>query len=113
MMNRIEEAEAKELLARMAKSIGFELVEMPEDAWYKKHWCFSNGRARYTKNYFSINDMLRLVLLSKDFHLVPGTWELGVPLNDSYQNPFYKLSLEELCIKLDLEEAATETKNEE
>ena len=34
---RIFEKRAKELLARMAKAVGLELVEWPRDAWYEKH----------------------------------------------------------------------------
>lgn len=96
------EKRAIELLARMAKFIGFELVETSKNAWMDRHFCFSNGNARYTNNYFSAEKMLHLVLLSKDFLLVPGTWEFGVSLKDRYRNPFYGLSLEELELKLDI-----------
>ena len=99
---KISEEKAIELLARMAKFIGFELVDSPRDAWMDRHFCFSNGKARYTNNYFSMEKMLRLVLLSKDFLLVPGTWEFGVSLKDRYRNPFCGLSLEELEVKLDI-----------
>lgn len=96
------EKRAIELLARMAKFIGFELVETSKNAWMDRYFCFSNGNARYTNNYFSAEKMLHLVLLSKDFLLVPGTWEFGVSLKDRYRNPFYGLSLEELELKLDI-----------
>ena len=100
---KISEEKAIELLARMAKFIGFELVETSKNAWMDRHFCFSNGNARYTNNYFSAEKMLHLVLLSKDFLLVPGTWELrAVPLKYRYRNPFYGLSVEELELKLDI-----------
>ena len=100
---RISEEKAIDLLARMAKFIGFKLVDSPRDAWMDRHFCFSIGNARYTNNYFSAKKMLCLALLSKDFLLVPGTWEFRVvPLKDSYRNPFWKLSLEELEILLDV-----------
>lgn len=93
---KISEEKAIELLARMAKFIGFKLVETSKNAWMDRHFCFSIGNARYTNNYFSAKKMLRLVLLSKDFLLVPGTWEFGVAsLKESYRNPFCGLSLEE------------------
>ena len=99
---KISEEKAIELLARMAKFMGFELVEIPRTARVDRHFCFSIGNARYTNNYFSAEKMLHLVLLSKDFLLVPGTWEFGVSLKDRYRNPFFKLSLEELELKLDV-----------
>lgn len=102
-VERISEEKAIELLARMAKFMGFELVETPRTARVDRHFCFSIGNARFTNNYFSAEKMLHLVLLSKDFLLVPGTWEFGVPsLKDRYRNPFWKLSLEELELKLDV-----------
>ena len=99
---KMTERRAKSLLSRMAKFMGFELVETPRDAWMDRHFCFSVGKARFTNNYFSAEKMLHLVLLSKDFLLVPGTWEFGVSLEDRYRNPFCGLSLEELELKLDL-----------
>lgn len=101
---RMTEEKAKELLSRIASFVGLKLVEKPRDAWMDRHFYFSNGNARYTNNYFSAEKMLHLVLLSKDFPLIPGTWELGVPVKDSYRNPFYGMSLEEMQIRLDLEE---------
>jgi len=102
-MMKISEEKAIELLTRIAKFIGFELTEIPRNAWVDRHFCFSIGNARFTNNYFSAEKMLRLVLLSKDFLLVPGTWEFGaVPLKDRYRNPFWKLTLEELEVKLDI-----------
>ena len=86
----------------MAKFIGFELVETPRDVWMNRHFCFSVGNARFTNNYFSVERMLRLVLLSKHFLLVPGTWDFIEGLKESYPNPFYRLSLEELELKLDI-----------
>lgn len=101
-VEKISEEKAIELLARMAEFIGFKLVETPRDAWMDRHFCFSIGTARYTNNYFSAKKMLHLTLLSKDFQLVPGTWTFGVSLKDSYPNPFWKLTLEELELKLDV-----------
>ena len=100
---KISEKRAIELLARMAKFMGFELVEIPRDAWMNRHFCFSIGNARFTNNYFSAERMLRLVLLSKYFLLVPGTWDFTIEgLKESYPNPFYGLSPEELEVKLDI-----------
>ena len=100
---KISEKRAIELLARMAKFMGFELVETPRDAWMNRHFCFSVGNARFTNNYFSAERMLRLVLLNKYFLVVPGTWDFTIEgLKESYPNPFYRLSMEELEVKLDI-----------
>ena len=110
-MKRISETEAEELLARMAKFIGLKLVKTPSDARMDRHFFFSAGKARYIQEFFSAKKMLRFVLLREEFWIVPGTWDFGVHF--SYQNPFYGLSLEELKIKLDLEEAVIGTKTEQ
>ena len=34
---RIPKKRAKELLTRMAKAVGLDLVEWPRDAWYEKY----------------------------------------------------------------------------
>jgi len=100
---KISEKRAIELLVRMAKFMGFELVETPRDVWMNRHFCFSIGNARFTNNYFSAERMLRLVLLNKYFLLVPGTWDFTTEgLKESYPNPFYGLSPEELEVKLDI-----------
>ena len=93
---------AKELLSRIAEAVGLRLVEMPEDAWYKKHWCFSNGKSRYTNNYFSLEEMLKIVLGLGEFSRHP--WNIGgEPWEKTrYSNPFCGLSLEELEVKLDI-----------
>ena len=100
---RIPEKRAKELLARMAKAVGLELVEWPRDALYEKHWCFSTGKARFSNNYFSLREMLRVMLGLGEFSRCPGTWDAEVGEKTRYSNPFYGLSfLEELEVKLDV-----------
>ena len=99
---RIHEKRAKELLARMAKAVGLELVEWPRDAWYEKHWCFSNGKALFSNNYFSLGEMLRVMLGLGEFSRCPGTWDAKIGEKTRYSNPFYGLSLEELEVKLDI-----------
>lgn len=107
---KIREAEAKELLSRMARFVGLELVECPKDAWYEKHWCFSNGKSRFTCNYFLLKEMLRVVLGLGELSRCPGTWDAAPGEKTRYSNPFCGLSLEELKIKLDLEEEAAKKK---
>ena len=75
---KIGELEAKRLLSRIAKFIELEFVEMPKDAWYKRHWCFSKGFARFGIIYFSLDAMLKMVLKSKEFTVCPGTWDARV-----------------------------------
>ena len=97
------EEKAIELLARMAEIIGFKLEEMPRDAREDRRWCFSIGTARYTNWFFSAKKMLRLVLLNRYFSRVPGSgWNIESGAKDSYRNPFFKLSLDELELKLDV-----------
>ena len=93
---------AKELLSRIAEAVGLRLVEMPEDAWYKKHWCFSNGKSRFSNNYFSLEEMLKVVLGVGEFSRCPGTWDAAPGEKTRYKNPFHGLSLEELEVKLDI-----------
>ena len=99
---RIPEKRAKELLARMAKAVGLELVEWPRDVWYEKHWCFSNEKARFSNNYFSLREMLRVMLGLGEFSRCPGTWDVKIGEKTQYSNSFYGLSLEELEVKLDI-----------
>ena len=99
---RIPKKKAKELLSRIAEAVGLRLVEMPEDARYKKHWCFSNGASRFTCNYFSLGEMLRVVLGLGEFSRCPGTWDALPGEKTRYLNPFCGLSLEELELKLDI-----------
>lgn len=99
---KIPKKKAKELLARMAKAVGLELVEWPRDAWYEKHWCFSNGKSRFTCNYFSLEEMLRAVLGVGEFSRCPGTWDAAPGEKTRYSNPFRGLTLEELEVKLDI-----------
>ena len=99
---RIPEKRAKKLLARMAKAVGLELVEWPRDALYEKHWCFSNGEARFSNSYFSLGEMLRVMLGLGEFSRCPGTWDAKIGEKTRYSNPFYGLSLEELEVKLDI-----------
>lgn len=104
-MNRelsIEEAEAEKLLSRMARAVGLKLVKWPRDAWHQDHWCFSNGKSRFTCNYFSLEDMLKAVLGLGEFSRHPGTWYAEPGEKTRYSNPFCGLSLEELKVKLDL-----------
>ena len=101
---KIGELEAKRLLSRIAKFIGLEFVEMPKDAWYERHWCFSKGFARFSKICFSLDEMLETVLKSKEFTVCPGTWDARVQTKICYQNTFYGMSLEEALVKLDFEE---------
>lgn len=96
------EKKAKELLSRMARAVGLELVEYPRDARYEKCWCFSTGKARFSNNYFSLEEMLRVMLGLGEFSLCPGTWDAKVGEKTRYKNPFYRLSLEELEVKLDI-----------
>ena len=98
----IEEAEAEKLLSRMARAVGLELVEWPRDAWYENRWCFSNGKARFSNNYFSLEEMLRVMLGLGEFSRCPGTWDAKIGEKPRYSNPFCGLSLEELKVKLDL-----------
>lgn len=99
---RIPEKRAKELLARMAKAVGLKLVEWPRDARCEKHWCFSNGKSRFTCNYFSLEEMLKAVLGLGEFSRHP--WNIGAePWEKTrYSNPFCGLFLEELEVKLDI-----------
>ena len=99
---RIPEKRAKELLARMAKAVGLELVEWPRDVWYEKHWCFSNGKARFSNNYFSLREMLRVMLGLGTFCRRPGTWDAKIGEKTWCSNPFCGFSLEELEVKLDI-----------
>ena len=99
---RIPEKRAKELLERMAKVVGLELVEWPRDAWHEKHWCFSNGKARFSSNYFSLGEMIRVMLGLGEFSRCPGTWDAKIGEKTRYSNPFCGLSLEELEVKLDI-----------
>lgn len=104
MSEEIGEAKAKKLLSRIARFVGLTLVEVPKDAWYEKHWCFSNGKSIYTNIYFSLEEMLKAMLGLEEFSRHP--WNIGgEPWEKTrYSNPFYGMSLEELNIKLDLEE---------
>ena len=87
----------------MAEVVGFKLEEMPRDAREDRRWCFSIGKARYTNWFFSAKKMLHLVLLDRCFHRVPGSgWDFKSGARDSYPNPFFKLSLEALELKLDI-----------
>ena len=99
---RIPEKRAKELLERMAKAVGLELVEWPRDAQHEKHWCFSNGKARFSNNYFLLGEMLRVMLGLGEFSRCPGIWDVKIGEKTQYSNPFYGLSLEELEVKLDI-----------
>lgn len=99
---RISEKKAKELLARMARAVGLKLVEWPRDAWCQNRWCFSNGKARFSNGYFSLGEMLRVMLGLGEFRLCPGTWDVKVGEKTRYENPFHGLSLEELEVKLDV-----------
>ena len=99
---KISEKKAKELLSRMAKAVGLKLVEWPRDAWCQNSWCFSNGKSRFTCNYFSLEEMLRAVLGLGEFSRCPGTWDAAPGEKTRYSNPFCGLSSEELELKLDL-----------
>ena len=99
---KIGEAEAKELLSRMARFVGLELVEWPRSPWWEKHWCFSNGKSRFTCNYFLLKEMLRVMLGLGEFSRCPGTWDAKIGEKTRYPNPFCGLSLEELEVKLDI-----------
>ena len=100
---RISEKRAKKLLTRMAKAVGLELIEWPRDAWYEKHWCFSNGKALFSNNYFSLGKMLRVMLGLGEFTRCPGTWDAKIGGEKTrYSNPFYGFSLEELEVELDI-----------
>ena len=99
---RIPNKRAKELLARMAKAVGLELVEWPRDAWYEKHWYFSNGEARFSNNYFSLGEMLRVMIGLGEFSRCPGVYDVKIGEKTRYSNPFCGLSLEEIEVKLDI-----------
>ena len=102
---KIGEAEAKKLLSRIARFVGLKLVECPRDTWWQlRRWCFSNGKARFSVKYFSLEEMLRVMLGLGEFSMCSGTWDAKVGEKTRYANPFHGMSLEELKIKLDLEE---------
>lgn len=96
------ERRAKSLLSRMAKAVGLKLVEWPRDAWYQNRWCFSDGEARYTCNYYSLEQMLDIVLKLVAFSRCPGSWDSKAGEKTSYPNPFFNLDLDELELKLDV-----------
>lgn len=96
------ERRAKSLLSRMARAVGLKLVEWPRDAWYQNRWCFSDGKARYTCNYYSLVTMLDIVLKLVAFNRCPGTWDSKAGEKTSYPNPFFNLDLDELELKLDV-----------
>ena len=96
------ERRAKSLLSRMARAVGLKLVEWPRDPWSQNCWCFSNGKARYTCNYYSLVIMLDIVLKLGEFSRCPGTWDAKAGEKDSYPNPFFNLDLDELELKLDV-----------
>lgn len=103
MLRVFKEDEIKELLSRIARSIGLKLVETYRDAWMDRHWCFSNEKARFTACYFSLANMLQSILTNKSFRRVPGTGDGTVDLKDIYPNPFYGCkSTEEVLVKCDL-----------
>ena len=93
---------AKSLLSRMARAVGLKLVEWPRDPWSQNHWCFSNGNARYSCNYYSPVTMLEIVLKLGEFSRTPGTWDAKAGEKDSYPNPFFNLDFDELELKLDV-----------
>ena len=107
-MKKIEELamteeRAKELLSRIAESVGLRLEVVLSDSRQATRWCFSIGEARYTNWYYSAKKMLHLVLLDRCFYRVPGSgWDFKSGAKESYPNPFYRLSLDELELKLDL-----------
>lgn len=88
----------------MAKAVGLKLVEWPRDAWYQNRWCFSDGEARYTCNYYSLVQMLDIVLKLGEFSRCPGTGSSDSKAGEktSYPNPFFNLDLDELELKLDV-----------
>ena len=99
---KMTERKAKSLRSRMARAVGLKLVEKPRDAWSQNHWCFSNGEARYTCNYYSLVQMLDIVLGLGEFSRCPGTWDAKAGEKTSYPNPFFNLDLDELELKLDV-----------
>ena len=112
MHEEIEEAEAKKLLSRIAKFVGLELIESSRDARMdRQFFCFSNGKARFSDNYFSLRKMLWVMLRLREFSAYPGIWATKVGEKIQYINPFYGMSLEELKIKLDLEEEIAKKKD--
>lgn len=96
------ERKAKSLLSRMARAVGLKLVECPRDAWSQNHWCFSDGKARFTCNYYSLEKMLRVMLGLGEFSRCPGSWDAPPGEKTSYPNPFVNLDLDELELKLDV-----------
>ena len=99
----MSEEKAKELLLRIAEAVGLQLVEVTEDVWFGKYWCFSDGKSRFTYNYFTLEEMLEAVLRLEEFSRCPRTWDAAPGEEKTrYSNPFCGLSLEELEVKLDL-----------